>query len=174
MARKFFVSLRFSKLIWRMRLSMKHRFGLLAGLLFCGALAGEPVPIEDRDAFEKEYLACIKSGLEEDCFLVLFSSHLCEDIKNPEEASRKHDAYYRNILKISPGSIYAIHPLDKTIKAGIVDSRTYLVEHRTNGFFLFFVNFVKQKGKWYILGYDTYPESEKINKFINLPSLLVK
>jgi hypothetical protein len=43
-----------------MKFSLKHGLGLLVGLfLSAAALARRPVPIEDRDAFEKKHLACI-------------------------------------------------------------------------------------------------------------------
>jgi hypothetical protein len=60
-----------------MKTGFKYGLGLLASLIFSvTAMASESAPIADRNAFEKEYIDCIKSGLKDSCFITIFSRHL--------------------------------------------------------------------------------------------------
>jgi hypothetical protein len=157
-----------------MKFSLKHGLGLLAGLLLSVvALASESVPIEDRDAFEKEYLACFMSGLKDDCFVSVFSGHLDPRIENPEENLRKSNRFYLDDVKISPGYAYKIHLLEKVEKAGIFDSRIYLIEQNSSGGLLaFHVVFTKRKGDWYIGAYGMRVKSEEIYRILGIQTLL--
>lgn len=157
-----------------MRFSVKQGFCLLAGLFFCTALAGEPVPIEDRDAFEKQYIECLMSGLKDDCLVSVFSGRIDKSVKNSEEAIRQSNTYYRDILQISPGAVYKIHPLDKIVRAGMFDSRTYLIEYDSDGLLLFCIIFIKRKENWYVGAYNMFSEDKEIFDALNLPFSPVK
>jgi hypothetical protein len=160
-----------------MNTGFKYGLAFLAGLILSGvAMAGEPVPIEDRDAFEKEYLECFKSGLKDNCFISVFSGHLDQNVKEPEKSLNKANTYYLDVIRISPGSapgsVYKIHPLNKEMRAGIFDSRSYLIERFNGGLLGFYVVFRKLKGNWYVFAYAMDESEDFVLKLINLPALL--
>jgi hypothetical protein len=160
----------------KMNTGFKYGLAFLAGLILSGvAMAGEPVPIEDRDAFEKQYIECFMSGLKDNCFISVFSGHLDRTIKNPTETLNKLNSYYLSIQK-RHSSIYKIHALDKTIRAGVFDNRTYIVEHSNETLIGFNVIFVNRKGNWYAysISMKDNDNDEFLYEILNLPTLSTK
>jgi hypothetical protein len=154
-----------------MKFSLKHGLGLLAGLfLSAAALASESVPIEDRDAFEKEYLACIMSGAKDGCVAAVFSGHLDQSFEKPEEFLKKIDTSLSNFV-FGGSTIYKIHPLDRTMRAGIFDSRSYLVERSGGALAGFSVVFRKIEGEWYVFGISVDKSHAFVLRLLNLPTL---
>jgi hypothetical protein len=156
-----------------MRFSVKHGLSLLAGIfLSATAMASEPVPIEDRDAFEKQYIACIMSGAKNNCYASLVSKHLDPSLK-------KTDTLILSLEKVNwicqgktekLSSVYEVHAIDKIIRGGVVDSRTYLIECSNGDFIGAYMNFRKVNGKWYIFAYSINSSNEFIQKLLKLPT----
>ena len=147
-----------------MKAGFKYGLGVVVGLFFSVvAMASEPVPIEDKDAFEKQYIDCLKSGFKDKCFSALFSSHLTlgADRVSLDQA----DSFYKN-----ESLVYEIHVLDKVIRAGVFDSSTYLIERTDAVFAGADVTFMKLKGAWYVYSYSVNTSSEFVLKILNLPA----
>jgi hypothetical protein len=158
-----------------MKSSVKQGFCLLAGLFFCTVLASEPVPIEDRDAFEKEYLECFMSGLKDNCFISIFSEHLDYGFANPDELLRELNSSYLDMQKIhSP--IYKIHVLDKIIRADVFDSRTYIVEYFGGTMKGLHVVFRKVKENWYVFAISMKGDRDgaAFYRILNIPGLPIE
>ncbi|GHT97677.1 hypothetical protein AGMMS49545_24110 [Betaproteobacteria bacterium] len=108
-----------------MQAKFKYVLGFVVGLLFTiAAMASEPVPIEDKDAFEKQYIDCIESGAKNDCLVSIFSNHFDPQFKNPGEIVDGFNKYYQEKMTLPP--VYRVHVIEKTIKAEVFDNRSYL------------------------------------------------
>ncbi|MDR2165466.1 MAG: hypothetical protein LBO79_07590 [Zoogloeaceae bacterium] len=152
-----------------MKTGFRHGLILLAGLIFSvAAMANEPVPIEDRDAFEKEYLACLKTGLRNKCFSTLFSSHLDYNFKDLEVLGRIDDLSANQLADCPP--VYDVHVVDKILRGGVLDSRTYLIECSDRSFVGVYVNFRKTRNEWYVSAFSVWGSDEFIKKILKLPT----
>jgi hypothetical protein len=153
---------------------MKTRnFMVIAGLLFASiGTANGQTPIKDTDAFEKKYIECITSGFKNKCFSVLLRGHFAPDaegqtprIPQATAASHKVDEFANQL-----GGVYQVHPLDKTIRANVWDSRTYLIEHLDGRFSASHINFVKMKGEWYVFSYGFNQADGFVKQLLKLPA----
>jgi hypothetical protein len=159
-----------------MEFSVKHGLSLLVGIFLSAmTMASEPVPIKDKDAFEKQYIECFMSGLKGNCFISVFSGHLDQTVENPNETLSRTNSFYLDIQK-RHSSIYKIHILDKIVRADVFDSRTYIVEHSDETLIGLYVVFVKRKENWYV--YSIYmkdnDDGELLHRILNLPTLPIK
>jgi hypothetical protein len=140
--------------------------GVLAGLVCANVMAGEP--IKDRDVFEKQYIACMKSGFKNDCFLTLFLGHMVpntprEDEENIKKLNKTLKEMFANFR------IYDIHALDKVMTAGISERRTYILEREGDGNVIGYrVIFRKVLGEWYVFSFHWSESEEKLRKLLNL------
>jgi hypothetical protein len=148
-----------------MKTWFRHGLSVLAGLTFSvAALAAEPTPIEDRDAFEKQYIDCVEGGLKDKCFSALFLSHLDPITEEGRKSLNQLDGIYQ------AGVAYKVHPLDKVMRAGVVDCRTYLIEQPNGDFVGASVTFRKSKGKWYVFAFLIDGSNEFVKKLLKLPT----
>jgi hypothetical protein len=152
----------------KMKAGFKHGLILLAGLIFSvAAMANEPVPIEDRDAFEKQLITCITSELKNDCITSLFSAHFSPGVKDQDSVINHANSTFKKVLEKS--SVYEVHVINKVIKVGLFDSRTYIIEY-SNGIFVgLHVIFTGIKGKWYASYLDVGYSEEFIHRLLGLP-----
>jgi hypothetical protein len=151
-----------------MKFSMKYGFCLLAGIFLCATVQAESVPIEDRDAFEKRYIECVMSGLKDNCLFNLLSNHLTpatqEDDKQILDILRSFGDFYKD-----KPPVYKVHIVDKIMRAGIVESRTYMIERSDGVFVGSYINFVKIKDGWYINAFGISGADEVLEKILQLP-----
>ncbi|MDR3055027.1 MAG: hypothetical protein LBU53_06440 [Zoogloeaceae bacterium] len=146
------------------------RFGLgvVAGLLFSvAALAGESVPIEDKDAFEKQYLDCIVSGARDNCLVSIFSNHLDPQFTNQDVIVDRFSRYYQE--KMATPSVYKVHLIEKTIKAEVFDNRSYLIERDNGSLVGFYVSFRSIKDKWFVFTFKVSNTEEYVFKLLGMP-----
>jgi hypothetical protein len=155
-----------------MKAGFTHGLGLLAGVMFsAAAMANEPTPIADRDAFEKEYIACFKTGLKNKCFSTLFSGYLDHsfNIKDAHESlSDIDDLSLNQMADCSP--VYNVHTVDKIVRGGVLDSRTYLIECSNRDFVGAYVNFRKTKDEWYVFSYSVWGSGKLAQEILKLPT----
>lgn len=144
---------------------MKARsFVFAVGLFFATmATASGQAPIRDKDAFEKKYIECIMAGLKNKCFSTLLGGHFVPDheIKELHKIDELANMFW---------SVHQVHPLDKTIKAGVWDNRTYLIEHSNNNYSAASINYVKAKGEWYLHSFSFTSSQEHLKKLLNVPA----
>jgi hypothetical protein len=154
-----------------MKAWFKYGLSVLAGLTFSvAALAAEPTPIEDRDAFEKQYIFCVETGLKNKCFVSIFSGHLVPNIKNADEGlSNLNESYLNGVMSGSYG--YKVHILDKTMRAGIFDSRTYLIERSDGTLIGSYIIFRKIQGKWYVYEFSIQGSDVFIRELLKFPTM---
>jgi hypothetical protein len=134
------------------------------------------VPIEDKDAFEKQYIECIMSGFKNKCLATLVGRHLPPmNNHSPNDLADDLEKALQR-AKDSPSgllSIYKVHPLDKINKGGVWDIRTYAVEYSNEKYQGAYINFRKIKEKWYVsrvsLGSAT---TEHLRKLLELPEVV--
>ncbi|MDR0700850.1 MAG: hypothetical protein LBF61_00310 [Azoarcus sp.] len=141
-----------------------------AGLLCAtGALAAsaKPIPIEDRDAFEKQFIECILAGSLDGCIVPLFLGHASPLLAGSEKGAEQLNAALQRVAK--EVGWRKVHSFSKTMKAGIFDERVYLVEAKNGKLGCFHVVFMKQLGKWYVGAYEISSEREDIAKTLGLP-----
>ncbi|MDR2261328.1 MAG: glycoside hydrolase family 97 C-terminal domain-containing protein [Azoarcus sp.] len=142
---------------------------LAAGLLFPAAAlteeAAPPVPVGDRDAFEKRYIACVLSGLQDNCFITVFSGRFFSP--PGEGATLIYDAIK---AKMQGANVRKVHTLEKTVKAELVDIRTYLLELSGDaGFIGFYVVFRRKGDEWYVYEFALDRSEDFIRGLLNLP-----
>ena len=138
-------------------------FVVAAGLFFATmATANGQTPIKDKDAFEKKYIECIMAGLKNKCFSTLLGGRLV-----PDGRGRELDKIDEIANQFWP--VHQVYPLDKTIRAGVWDNRTYLIEHSNNRFSCAYINFVKAKGEWYVDTFGLNSSLESLRKLLKLP-----
>jgi hypothetical protein len=155
-----------------MKTWVKQGLGLLVGLAFSVVAAAASEPIKDRDAFEKQYIACIKSGLKNDCFLSLSLKHMVPRTPREDEEKLKK---LNNMLKerfaerFANLGIYDVHVSDKVMTAGISEYRTYFLERKGDGAMAACgVVFHKILGEWYIFTFLWSDSEEKVRKLLKL------
>jgi hypothetical protein len=144
--------------------------GFWVGLLCAtGALAAstKPIPIEDRDAFEKQMIECVLAGSLNGCIVPLFVGHATPLSVEPGKGAEQFNIILQKVAKdVGWRKVYNI---SKTMKAGILDERVYLIEAKNGGLGCFRIVFVKHLGKWYISAYQLSNEDEIILKALGLP-----
>ncbi|GHT97636.1 hypothetical protein AGMMS49545_24070 [Betaproteobacteria bacterium] len=117
-----------------MQAKFKYVLGVVIGLLFSvAAMASEPVPIEDRDAFEKQLITCISSDLKSNCIASLFSAHFDPAFKDRDNTV----SYVNNSVKndMENCSVYKVHVVNRVLKADLFDNRSYVIECSNVTFF---------------------------------------
>ena len=153
-----------------MQAEFKYGLGVVVGLFFSVvAMASEPVPIEDRDAFEKQYIACLIAEAKENCFVLLFSDHLDTKIKNASEVIRDTNKYWMEVLETCHP--YTVHVLDKTVRANAFEGRAYLIECSDGSIRGTYVNFRKIREGWYVFGFRLTNSDESMRRLLNIPTL---
>jgi hypothetical protein len=146
-----------------MKAWLKHGFGLLAGLVFsCAAPADEPAPIEDRDAFEKQYVECFKSEWKDKCLSTLFLIHLDSGFEDANKILNQLENM-QDTLGCLP---YDVHIVDKVIRGEVFDSRTYLIECSNRNFVGSQVIFRRTKGQWHVFAIHFGNEDEFLQKIL--------
>jgi hypothetical protein len=152
-----------------MKAGFKHDLALLAGLVLpVSAMANEPIPIEDRDVFEKQFITCITSELENDCIASLFSAHLGPTAKDRDNLiSYANSAFKKRFGKIPA---HKIHVVNKMTKADLIDERAYIIERSNSDFYGLHINFKCLKGKWYLSRFSFGSSAEFIYRILDLPS----
>jgi hypothetical protein len=133
---------------------IRHALGFLVWLFFSTVvLAGEsiPVPIKDKDAFEKQYIECVMSSGLGDCFVSLFSRHYDDSVNNPDDVTNRINSYFLMSLADTPA--YQVHIVKKDLIADIFDNRSYIVENEVGGILLVQIGFRKFKGEWYVFDF---------------------
>jgi hypothetical protein len=156
------------------KFSAKHGLSLLVGIFLSAmAMASEPMPIKDKDAFEKQYIECFMSGLKDNCFISTFSGHLSPLVKDGEDTLIKvhNDTYLKNGISDFP--ILGVHPLDKTVRAEIFDGRTYLIENSKGNIWGLSVVFGRINGKWYLHSLYLSSSEAFIAKLLNMSAWFV-
>jgi hypothetical protein len=132
-----------------MKTWIKYTLSIIIGLAFSAiAIAGESVPIEDRNAFEKQYIDCIMSGAKDNCMVAIFSMLPVPRHKNNGEVAEMLNEYYMKKMATHP--VYKVHLIEQMIKAGVFDSRSYLVERDNGSLMELHVIFRNIKGKWFV------------------------
>jgi hypothetical protein len=166
-----------------MKTGFKRGLILLAGLIFSvAAMANEPVPIEpmpveDRDAFEQEYIACIMSKLGKDCLVSLFSGHFGNPNGNYRIAEINEG--FKKLLDSDSIRVVRIIPLEKVTRANYFDSRTYLIEYTNDkvpadrllvmGAYLVFGRINRF---WYVYEFHINNTENFVRRLINLPTIM--
>ncbi|MDR1661532.1 MAG: hypothetical protein LBR95_03775, partial [Azoarcus sp.] len=129
------------------------------------ATAGEP--IKDKDAFEKQSIECIMSGVKDGCWSKLFIKHTPpDDDKNQDlvNALRKIEVFVGD-----RGSVYKVHPVERTTVADISDGRVYVIEYSSGRFCGVFIHFKKIKESWYISTFSVNDEDVFFKKIFKFP-----
>jgi hypothetical protein len=148
-----------------------YGMGMLAGLsLSSVTLASEPIliPIMDRDVFEKKYLECFKSGLENKCFSTLFSDHLDFGTGDAKKFSNQMDGILaKRMPECLP--VYNVHAVDKVTRGGVFDNRTYLIECFNRKFVGVQITFRKTREQWHISKFHIGASDEILQEILNLP-----
>jgi hypothetical protein len=153
-----------------MKTWIKQGLGLLAGLTFSAVAAAASEPIKDRDAFEKQYIPCMKSGFKDDCFLSLFLRHTVSNIQNKEETMKKVNVKLKE--RFTNFRVYDVHVLDKVTTGGITERRTYILEREGDGDVIACrVIFRKTLGEWYVFSFQWNESEENLRKLLNLDHL---
>jgi hypothetical protein len=134
------------------------------------ALALERVSIVDKDAFEKQYIECISSGIRNNCIVPLFRDHDAsagyDAFKQAEESANKLNTLFHQLLKET--YVYKVHIISKKTKAEVYDDREYLIQWGTGKVTCFRVLFREIKGKWYVANFQLINDSEYITKILDL------
>jgi hypothetical protein len=152
------------------KFSVKHGLGLLIGIFLSSTtMASEPVPIEDRDAFEKQYVDCIISKANDNCLVSLFLDHLDPKIKEADKVMEDTNKYWIEALAICQP--YAVHVLDKVIRANAFEGRSYLIECHDGNIRETYVNFRKIREGWYVFGFRLTNSEEMMRRLLNIPTL---
>jgi len=140
-------------------------------LLVTIAAAYAQTPVEDKDAFEKQYIECIMSGLKNKCFSALFSGHFSPEAEDraPYISQATKSLYMFDGFANQLGSVYQVHLLDKIMRANVLDSRTYLIEHSNNRFSGAYISFIRVKGEWYVISFNISDSDEFVKKLLKLP-----
>jgi hypothetical protein len=153
-----------------MKTGFKHGLILLAGLVSSvAAIANEPIPIEDRNVFEKQLITCIMSELENDCITSLFSAHLDPDDQDRDDFIINVNSLFKEALGNS--SVYKVHIINKVMKTDFLDSRTYIIEYSSGKFLGLHIGFTGMEGKWYVSYFDAGDSEEFIRQILGLPPL---
>jgi hypothetical protein len=142
---------------------------MLAGVFFLTGMsvAHAQVAIDDKDAFEKRYIECVMSGLKNKCFSTLAKEHFLPDadkIPKAVEELRTIDDLANSIKEV-----YKVHHIDKVIRAGTWDARTYAIEHSDGKYSGAYLLFVSVKGKWYVSKCAFNSSGEFLGKLLKLP-----
>jgi hypothetical protein len=153
-----------------MKAGFKHGLVLLAGLVLpvVAAMANEPIPIEDKDVFEKQLITCITSELENDCIASLLSIYLIPASKNSDLATSYINFFFKENFKKIP--VRKIHVVNRVTKADLIDDRRYIIERSDRDFHGLYMNFRRLKGKWYLSHLRTGSWAEFIYRILDLPS----
>ncbi|MDR3159543.1 MAG: hypothetical protein LBU11_11215 [Zoogloeaceae bacterium] len=143
-----------------------------AGIFLSSAVqANEPVlliAIEDRDAFERKYLECFKSGLENKCFSTLFSDHLDFGAGDTKKFSNQVDGILtRQMPECLP--VYNVYAVDNVIRGGVFDNRTYLIECSNRKFVGVEITFRKTRGQWHVSKFHIGASDKILQDILNLP-----
>jgi hypothetical protein len=142
-------------------------YAFLAGLACATvALATEPMPIADRDVFEKQYIECIKEGIKNDCIVPLFMNHVTLGSKGVEDTVHKFNSALQQLIKGT--NVYGVYVISKTIKAEIYDDRTYLIQWGNGSVTCFRVLFRQILGEWYMANLQLRNDNENIIKILDL------
>jgi hypothetical protein len=141
----------------------------LAGLLFSvtvTAAEADATPVGDRDAFENNYIACIMSGLQDNCFITVFSGRF---FAPPGEGAKQiYDAIK---TKMQGVRVRKVHIVGKGVKASVVDVRTYLLElDNDQGFIGFYVVFRKRADNWYVYEFALDRSEVFIREIMGIPT----
>jgi hypothetical protein len=141
---------------------------LVAGLLLSGvAIAGESVPIEDRDAFEQQYIECIMSGAKDNCMVLIFSSLPVPRNKDKGEIVEMLNKYY--LKEIAHQPVYKVHVIERVMKAGVFDNRSYLIERDDGSLVGLYVSFRNIKDKWFVFKFTLNLSYGYIFKLLDMP-----
>jgi hypothetical protein len=148
-----------------MKFSLKHGMGLLAGLfLSAAALASEPVPIEDRDAFEKEYLACFMPKAKGNCFSSVFSGRFYRRLESENLLMDKLDSMFSERIK----TVVRIYNVKQSIRYDLVESRSYLIQYSDKSLRGLVIDFIKQEDGWYVFGLVFDDSTDFVRKILDL------
>lgn len=123
----------------------KYWLGVLA--LF-SALSQAAEPINDKDRFEAEYVACMQSGFADKCWTKLLSGHAVPWVDNEGKILQDAEAAYVSWLQGQ--GIYKVHPGLKEVKGEVFDNRSYLLERDDGAVAAVWISFRQAQGKWYI------------------------
>jgi hypothetical protein len=144
---------------------LKWCLGLLAGFICLNVMASEP--IKDRDAFEKQYIECMKKGFGNDCFFSLFVNRMVPpDTPDVPERIKKINDHLKG--RLANSRVYDVYVVDKMMTAGIAESRNYLIELEGDGGLIGCrVFFRRILGKWYVYSFVWLEDEESIQKMLN-------
>jgi hypothetical protein len=151
-----------------MKAGFKHDLILLAGLVLpVAAMANEPIPIEDKNVFEKQLITCITSELENDCIASLLSTHLDPAVKDRNNAASHMDSLFKKEFKKNP--VHKIHIVNRVTKANLIDERAYIIERSDGDIYGLHINFRRLQGKWHLFRWAFYSSAEFIYRILDFP-----
>jgi hypothetical protein len=151
----------------KMKARVRHGLSIVVGLVF-SAVAMASEPIVDKDAFEKRYIDCIMSGAKDNCLVSIFSNHRDPQFRDQDGVFERLNKYY--LEKIASPSVYKVHVIEKTMKAGIFDNRSYLIERDNGSLAGFYVSFRNIKGKWFMFAFKFNNSDEFVYKLLGMPT----
>jgi hypothetical protein len=141
----------------------------LAGLLFSASVTAaeaDAMPVGDRDTFENSYIACIMSGLQNNCFITVFSGRFFAP--PGDGATQIYDSIKKKLQGIR---VRKVHIVGKGVKAGVVDVRTYLLElDNDQGFIGFYVVYRKRGDNWYVYEFALDRSEDFIRSILGIPT----
>ncbi|MDR3086467.1 MAG: hypothetical protein LBU45_00700 [Azoarcus sp.] len=153
-------------------------YSLVGMALSVNAMAAG-TPIEDRDAFERQYFDCLRSNGKNDCFSSTILEHTEPRYTN-DDIKKALQVWNESSAKMfSACSVYAVHVIERIEKAGVFDSRSFLLEcsgkGNTDGAFISgYVIFRKVKGKWYVNAFSLENSTNLLINLLNIPALSVE
>ncbi|MDR0700849.1 MAG: hypothetical protein LBF61_00305 [Azoarcus sp.] len=145
--------------------------GLLVGLLCAASTLAESksIPVEDRNAFEKQFIECAMEKFRNGCLLPLFLDHASPKMKNPDITVAQIDA----VLQAMAGKsgVYGVHIISKTMKTDLYDDRAYIIEMGDGRLMCFRLIFENTLDKWYVFSYQFSDDKEALRKILGIPIL---
>ena len=125
--------------------------------------------ISDTNGLEKQYVRCMEGGFESGCFAKIFSGHFDKWYKEPEKAPISTEAFYRKWL--NGQSVYKVHVIDKVVKAGVFDNRSYLIERADGELSGIFIGLRKIQGDWYVYDIQGGSSDAYVRELLDMPRI---
>lgn len=135
---------------------------LISAAFSTGSLAKD---INDRDAFEKQYIKCFKEQLDKGCFEEEFSGALDFRIKDQDVVSKINESF---LVWMKGQKIYDIYKVESQKKAQIYDVRTYLIEQESGNIMGVAVGFIRVAGEWRIFEMQVSNKHKFLQHILNL------
>ncbi|WP_434563047.1 hypothetical protein [Pseudomonas sp. Z4-20] len=124
--------------------------------------------ISNIDSFEKSYVSCIGTRFKDKCWDKAFVGHFDKWQKNEATIiSKSQEAY---LAWLNGHTVYKVHIGPSVQRAGVFESRSYLIERDDGEIIGLQVGYRKIVGSWYIYALQGGPDDKFIRSILDMPA----